>query len=330
MNWLFRFSAVAAITACSLFVEASATPRVSAQEAPPPGFPSREAVMEAIQSGKVKIIDPFIAVPDTIEVKKDVQYGTGGEKPLLLDLYRPKALDRTGPGLVFIHGGGWRGGKRSDYHYYGVKFAERGYVLATITYRLSGEAPFPAAVQDAKCAVRWMRANAKRLGVDPNKIAVVGGSAGGHLALLVGYTADVAELEGEGGHAEVSSRVQAVVDLYGPADLTTPIAGASQLVKEFLGGQEIDDAQENYQLASPIHHVSKDDPPTLVFHGTIDQVVSVKQSDALVDKLRECGVPHRYDRLEGWPHAMDIAKDVNLRCQAQMLEFFDEHLRTTK
>lgn len=330
MKRLFRIWPLAVLAACILFVETSVALKFNTPEAPPPGFSSRGAVLEAIKSGKVKVINPFIAVPDTIEVKKDVPYGKGGEKTLQLDLYRPKSLDQTVPGLVFIHGGGWSGGKRSDYHYYGVKFAERQYVVATITYRLSGEAPFPAAVQDAKCAVRWMRANANRLGVDPNKIAVVGGSAGGHLALMVGYTADRAELEGNGGHPDVSSRVQAVVDLYGPADLTTPIAGASRLVKVFLGGQEIDDAVENYRLASPIHQVTKDDPPTLVLHGTIDQVVSVKQSDRLVEKLTECGVPHRYDRLEGWPHAMDIAEDVNLRCQAQMLDFFDEYLRTVK
>jgi dipeptidyl aminopeptidase/acylaminoacyl peptidase len=125
----------------------------------------------------------------------------------------------------------------------------------------------------------------------------------------------------------VSSQVQAVVDLYGPADLTTPFAVAHDQVKKFMGGREIDEALEDYRMASPIQHVSRDDPPTLVLHGTIDQIVSVKQSDALVEKLKQCGVPHRYGRIEGWPHAMDVAKDVNDWCQSQMVHFFDEYLQ---
>jgi len=303
---------------------------LAAETAPPAGFATRTAVLEAIRSGKLKLINRLIPVPDTIEVKKGVQYGTGGDTALRLDLYRPKSLDKPVPGLVFIHGGAWSGGKRSDYRYYGIKFAERGYVVATITYRLAHEAPFPAAVQDAKCAVRWMRANARELGVDPRKIAVVGGSAGGHLALMVGYSADVAPLEGKGGHEGVSSRVQAVVDLYGPADLTKPSTKTSQIVKRFLGGKDFDEAPEVYRLASPIHHVTDDDPPTLILHGTIDQVVSIAQSDALAEKLKETGLSYRYDRLEGWPHAMDMAETVNRRCQSLMVEFFDKYLPFSK
>ena len=124
------------------------------------------------------------------------------------------------PAVLFLHGGAWKGGYRQIYHYYCTKFAEHGFVAATASYRFTGEAPFPAAVEDVKCAVRWLRANAEKRGIDPNKIGVAGGSAGGHLAMMIGYSSDVPELEGKGGHAETSSRVQAVVDLYGPTDLT--------------------------------------------------------------------------------------------------------------
>lgn len=324
-----QFAALGVTVIAAIVLAVPAT-TLGGKAAPPPGYPSRDAVLQAIRVGELKLINPLIPVPETIQVEKDVQYGTGGDRALKLDLYQPRSLDRPVPGLVFIHGGAWSGGKRSDYRYYGIKFAERGYVFATITYRLSNEAPFPAAVEDAKCAVRWMRANAERLKVDPEKIAVVGGSAGGHLALMVGYTSDIASLEGTGGHPDVSSRVQAVVDLYGPTDLTLPAVRTSGAVKRFLGGKDWGQAPETYRLASPIMHVTKDDPPTLILHGTIDQVVTVSQSDALAEKLKKTGVSYHFDRLEGWPHAMDMAEDANRYCRTEILAFLDKYLPLPK
>src|SRR3954469_23609321 len=190
----------------------------------PPGFASENDVKAAFISGKLKAIDLTIDMPATVTVQRDIEYGKGGETPLKLDLYSPKGHSKPVPAVIFIHGGAWKGGYRQMYHYYCVKFAEHGFVAATISYRLTGEAPFPAAVEDTKCAVRWIRANAEKLGVDPNKIGVAGGSAGGHLAMMIGYSSDVPQLDGKGGHANVSSRVQAVVDLYGPTDLTDEAA----------------------------------------------------------------------------------------------------------
>jgi acetyl esterase/lipase len=294
---------------------------------PAPGFATREAVMAAISSGKVKPINPLIMASDDIEITRNIEYGKGGKVPLFLDLYRSKKNDQPVPGVIFIHGGAWAKGSKEVYHYYCVKYAERGYAVATIKYRLSDVAPFPAAVQDAKCAVRWMRANAGRYKIDPDHIAVAGGSAGGHLAMMVGYTSDVAELEGDGGHAGVSSRVQAVVNLYGPTDLTTDFARQAGSVKKFLGGQSYEQAPKQYALASPITHLTKDDPPTLILHGTIDQIVPISQADLLEKKLEELQVPYVYDRLKGWPHTMDAAEPVNLRCRWFMDAFFEEHLR---
>ena len=327
MNQLVRFVAIGltALVSNELFVARNAVAEVPLA---PPGYATEQEVREAFLSGKLKPIDMTIAVPDTVSVEKGIEYGKGGDVALKLDLYSPKDKDpeKLVPGLVFIHGGAWRGGSREMYHYYCVRFAEHGYVAATISYRLAGVAPFPAAVEDSKCAVRWLRANAEKYGVDPNRIGVAGGSAGGHLTMMVGYAPDTPELEGSGGNADASSRVQAIVNIYGPTDLTTQFARTKSVVMDFLGGKTYDEAPALYRLASPITHVTKDDPPTLILHGSIDDTVPIDQAELLVDKLKETNLKFYYDRLEGWPHAMDIEAGVNRHCLAKMLEFFDQHL----
>ncbi|HNS21692.1 MAG TPA: alpha/beta hydrolase [Sedimentisphaerales bacterium] len=307
-----------------VFVLASAW----AAEAPPipPGYENELAVMTAIAMRQIKLIDAKdIVVPAGVEERLGVEYGQGGSHPLLLDLYVPTGRTKAGPAILFIHGGAWKSGKRADMKYYCAKFAERGYVTATVTYRLLQEAPFPAAVQDVKCAVRWLRANAAAYRVDPNRIAVSGNSAGGHLAMMIGYSDDPS-LEGDGGHPGVSSRVLAVVDFYGPTDLTTDYARNHKLITDFLGGKTFEEAPEVFQLASPLSHLTKDDPPTLIFQGTIDSLVPVAQADALADKLKELGIDYIYERYEGWPHAMDLAEAVNRRCVYQMEQFFRKHV----
>jgi acetyl esterase/lipase len=293
----------------------------------PPGFASQDEAMKAVLANRVKVFLPQapIALPEGVVETKDVEYGKVGDRKLLLDLYMPAKLDKPAPGLIFIHGGGWKGGNRSDYKYYTVRYAKRGYVCATISYRFSQEAPFPAAVQDAKCAVRWMRANAAKYHVDPDRIAVLGGSAGGYLAMMVGYTSDVPELEGDGGYPEVSNKVRAVVNLYGPCDLDCPQARNVDVVRSFIG-KPYDEARELYEKASPVRYVTRDDPPTLILHGTVDATVSIEQSDRLAAKLKEVGVPCQYEKFEGWPHTMDVAIDVNLRCQWFMNRFFRQYL----
>lgn len=312
----------------ALFSSAFFVARSAVAELPPapPGYASEEEIRSAFLAGKLKPIDITIAVPETVIVEKGIEYGKGGDVALKLDLYSPKNREKALPGVIFIHGGAWRGGSREMYHYYCTKFAEHGYVAATISYRLSGVAKFPAAVEDAKCAVRWLRANAEKYGVDPDRIGVAGGSAGGHLSMMVGYAPDMPDLEGKGGNADTSSRVQAVVNLYGPTDLTTDFARTKGVVIDFLDGKTFDDAPELYRLASPITHVTEDDPPTLILHGSIDATVPIDQAVLLVDKLKETGVTFNYDRLEGWPHAMDIEENVNRYCLAKMLQFFGEHL----
>jgi acetyl esterase/lipase len=318
---MFRTSSVVACWLVLLVVAALA-------EVPPApaGYKTEEEVRSAFLLGKLTPVDVTIAVPDTVVVEKDVEYGKGGDVSLKLDLYAPKERAKPLPAVVFIHGGAWRSGSRQMYHYYCVRFAEHGYVAATISYRLYRVAPFPAAVEDAKCAVRWMRANAAKLGIDPDRIGVAGGSAGGHLSMMVAYAPDTPELEGAGGHGDESSRVQAVVNIYGPTDLTTEFARGNRAVSDFLGGKSYDDAPETYRLASPITHVTKDDPPTLILHGSIDSTVPIEQAELLVERLKQTGLEYDYDRVEGWPHAMDVEANVNRHCLAKMFEFFNKHL----
>ena len=298
---------------------------------PPKGYPTVNALYLSYALGWIDILDPAgdIPVPTGVIEKKDVEYGRVGERKLVLDLYTPKDLDKPVPGLIFIHGGGWTKGDKADYKYYTVRFAERGYVVATMGYRFVQEAAFPGCVEDTKCAVRWMRANADELHVDPERIAVIGGSAGAYLAMMAGYSATEPRLEGQGGHAGVSSAVAAVVDLYGPTDLTAPEARDHPTVTSFLK-QSYEANPDLYELASPLHHVDAKDPPTLIFQGTLDDLVPVAQSDKLAALLEAVGVPCWYDRLDGFPHTMDVARPVNERVQRLMTAFFDQFLSEKK
>ena len=323
------------VLSCATFVFGNVSgPLASKLTGTPPAIPvggkSADEIKAKIKSGDIKRISRIPKLSEKVEAQLDVEYGKGGAKPLLLDLYKPKHVPKPTPGLLFVHGGSWSGGNRKVYGYYCQHFADEGYVAATIEYRLSGEAPFPAAIQDVKCAIRWMRANAAKLGVDPNKIALVGGSAGGHLVLLAAYAnTDDAELEGTGGNAGVSSRVQAVVDLYGPVQLSA--AARRGAVFKFMGGKTTAEARELYAKASPFNHLTKGRlPTTLILHGTVDELVPISQSDMLAAKLEEFGVPFLYDRQEGWHHGMDAVEVVNARCVWFMDQFLSQVLPVPK
>lgn len=297
-------------------------------ESPPeaPGYASEALIMAAIATGKIKTIQAPKEMPPGVQLVKDVEFGKVGDRALKLDLYTPVKLKKPVPGLIFIHGGAWKGGNKDMYRPYAARYAQRGYVVASISYRLSGEAPFPAAVEDAKCAVRWMRANANAYKIDPNHICVLGGSAGGHLAMMVGYSAEQKELEGSGGWPDVSSKVQAVVNIYGPCDLTVPGIRDADSVRQFLGEKKYDEAPKLYKKASPLLQLTKDDPPTLILHGTLDSLVPISQSDELAEHLKQAGVTYTYDRLEGWPHVMDLAEVVFNRCVFFIDKFLAENM----
>ena len=281
----------------------------------------------ALMMGTVEKIDTKkeFPIPEGVVKKADIEYGRVGDRALLLDLYSPAKLEKPAPGLIFIHGGGWKSGDKGDYSCYTTRFAKKGYVAASIGYRFVQEAPFPACIEDVKCAVRWMHENAAQLNIDPDKIAVIGGSAGGHLALIAGYTANTPELEGTGGHAGVSSAVAAVVDLYGPTDFTLPDIRVNPTVTNAMK-KSYEEAPDLYRLTSPITHVSSDTPPTLIFQGTLDSIVPVSQSDLLAQKLKYVNLPYWYACLDGYPHTMDILVPVNEYCEKVMTLFFEKYL----
>ncbi len=324
MNTRLRWiSFVCGLTVGSVFVGAE----TKSQNAPtpPPGYKTRLEILAAFGNGKLEIVERDVPLPDGVVLEKDIEYGNAGGHSLQLDLYRPAKITKPVPALLFIHGGAWKSGKRQDYHFYTAAYAKKGYVVATASYRLVGQAPFPAAVQDCKCAVRWLRANATKYNIDPAQIAVIGGSAGGHLSMMLGYSDDPG-LEGDSGNKGVSSRVSAVVNIYGVYDMTTQIAKDSDSVSNFLQGKSIDEAPELYRQSSPRFHLDKTDPPTLILHGTIDELVPIGQADALAAHLKRLKIPHAYGRLDGWPHTMDLAKPVNDYCQAMMDRFFAKHI----
>lgn len=291
---------------------------------PPHGYMNETFLKVAYAIGLLDLIDTDPDVPGSIGMYKNITYKTLDSLQLQLDIYKRKGLGRNAPVLVFIHGGAWVKGKRQDYLPYLIDFAEKGYITVTVSYRLSSVSPFPAAVEDVKCAIRWIRNHARKYGMDPARIGVVGGSAGGHLAMMLGYTDD--DQFTQECPDSVSSRVNAIVDFYGPVDLTTPYATSTKSVIQFLG-----DTYENnpglYIEASPKSYISSDDPPTLIFQGTIDSLVPYSQSDSLAIWLSQAGVAHQYHKLKGWPHTMDLAKKVNEYCQYYMDRFFEKYLR---
>lgn len=234
--------------------------------------------------------------PPNVEVIRDVVYGTGGGRDLRLHIARPRERPvEPMPTVVFIHGGGWRNGRPDPARNFPL--AARGYFTVAVEYRLSGEATFPAQIEDCKAAIRWLRANAATYNLDPDRIGVWGSSAGGHLAALLGTSIGVAEFEGQGGNPEQSSAVQCVVDLFGPADLTrigdapssirhtAPTSPESQLI----GGPLLDNL-DKARAASPVTYIDGTEPPFLIFHGEQDMVVPFNQSEILHDALKQAGV----------------------------------------
>ena len=289
----------------------------------PRGFRSEAIMKLSYALGFLDLIETEPEVPESIEVFNDIVYKEVDSTSLKLDIYKSKNSGKAAPVLIFIHGGSWKKGKRSDYLPYLLDYAKKGYVTVTVSYRLSGVAHFPAAVEDVQCAVGWIRAHAESYSIDPGRIALIGGSAGGHLAMMVAY-ADKYDF-GEGCSDKTGDKVQAVVNIYGPTDLSTEYARNRDECLQFLGKSFHEDPTL-YRAASPRTYISPDDPPTLIFHGTIDALVPVSQSDSLHKWLDQAGVPNNYHKLKGWPHTMDLSRKVNEYCQFYMDSFFEQYL----
>ncbi len=257
---------------------------------------------------------------------QDIVFGKGGDQDMQLDLARP-AGEGPFPGVVCVHGGGWRGGKRQDLTKLIDLLAERGFVAATVSYRLSPTHQFPAQIEDCKAAVRFLRANAAQYSLKSDRIGAVGFSAGGHLVSLMGTADFDAKLEGQGGHPEQSSRVQAVVNFFGPTDMTTRTwdkKAEDYFLVPFLGGT-FEDKKDAYVKSSPIHYVTKDDPPFLFFHGDKDELVKIEHSHKLSKKLQETGVHAKLVTMEGAAHGWSGEKMT--QTLDQTIEFFKEKLK---
>lgn len=292
--------------------------------APPSGYMNETFLKIAYGLGILDLIDTEPEVPDDILEIKNIEYKYVDSTSLQFDVYKLKELSTPAPTIIFIHGGAWRTGKRSDYLPYIIDYAKKGYVCATVSYRLVKQAVYPAAVQDVVCAIKYIQSNAEEYGFDADRIALLGGSAGGHLVMMAGYGGHV-RLFNEDCADSSDVRVKAVIDIYGPVDLTTPYAISTYQVKDFLNST-YDFDPDLFVHASPRTYISSDDPPTLIFQGTIDSLVPVSQSDSLDSWLEQAGVPHEYHRLKGWPHTMDLAVEVNEYCQFYIDRFLEEYL----
>lgn len=278
---------------CALVAVCLAAPTDSARPARPKGVPP----------------------PKAVRVERDLQYVEGNNPAQTLDLYLPEAPgDKPLPVIVWIHGGAWAHG--SNRAVTGLDMVPEGYALASVEYRFVGEALFPAQIQDCQAAIRWLRAHSGTYHLDPEHIGAWGGSAGGHLAALLGTAGGKNAFPLVGENKEESDRVQAVCDWYGPADLNL------QYWPGLFG--KAAKTQANCDYASPVHYVSKDTPPFLIMHGTLDHVVGIKQSEVLVEALQKAGVDVTFQKMYGSQHGVGIGYGT---VRGMIKSFFDKHLK---
>ena len=261
-----------------------------------------------------------------IATAQDVVYTKVGDRELKLDVAWPAEGDGPFPGVIVIHGGAWRAGDKKDMRELLAESARRGYVAISPQYRFCPSETFPAQVHDVKAAVRWLRSHAKDYKLDPGHIGATGFSAGGHLSLMLGVTGPDDKLEGDVAADAPSSRVQAVVNYFGPTEL-----GAADfpdvtkpLLRDFVGGPPSEKA-EVIRLASPITYVTRDDPPMLTFQGTKDPLVPHTQATKLADAMTSAGVPGRVDLLVGAGHGW--GGDELKHTIDETFAFFDQYLK---
>ena len=236
-----------------------------------------------------------------VKIEENVVIGKGGDRDLMVDIIKPGNVSGPVPGILFLPGGGWRTADRTPLkERYGIGLANHGYVFVAGEYRVMDDAPWPAQIQDVKASIRWMRANATNLGIDPSLIVVAGKSAGGHLALLAAGTQDVKEFEGYGGNPNVSSQVAAVV---GVSPVSTVVDRAKDPGFEPMFGKDPSDAL--ITAASPVSYAGANYPPALFLHGTSDDRVDHSTTMVMYQKLENAGVPVDLHLFAGQDHFFD-------------------------
>jgi acetyl esterase/lipase len=265
-----------------------------------------------------------------ISVIHDIPYAEIPGLTLYLDLYKPTAGGRL-PMVVYIHGGSWLSGTRKKCP---VWLISKGYAVASIEYRLSSQAVFPAQIFDCKGAVRWLRAHAAEYGYDASRMAVMGASAGGHLAVLLGTSGGEEKLEGDvGGNLDQSSRVQAIVDFFGPTDFILRSTGQPDKTENPDGnvyrllGHAVRADEERAKLASGAWHVTADAPPLIIVHGTQDDKVLLNQSQRLCEAYQEFGLENSLHLVEGAGHGGSAYEAPAI--QELVTDFLEVHLKST-
>jgi acetyl esterase/lipase len=271
-----------------------------------------------------------------VRVMKDVSY-LGEDRTEKMDIYLPDSKTGMPTGAVLlIHGGGWSGGDKADKRGISIStdLSGQGYAVFAINYLLMSKAPtpsetrgvFPQNVYDCKSGLRFIRANAKKFNIDPNRIAVMGESAGGHLVLLLGATTKNAELNKGGLYVHESDAVNAVVDMYGIYDLETSTTGG---VHAFTKGADEAASAANLKMASPSTYMDKSMPPTLILHGTADTTVPIAQSEELEKKLKELGVPYEFVKVPQGHHSFDLhPQQMDLR--PAVFDFLKKYIGSPK
>lgn len=269
-------------------------------------------------------------VTASLEAHPGLVYARYGQREMQLDLWKPQTASLPLPAILCIHGGGWYKGERSSMANLAQALAAKGFVAATISYRLSGEAKFPAAIQDCKAAVRFLRANAAQFGIDAKAIGVTGLSAGGHLAALLTTSGGVKDLEGDGGHADQISTVQAGIAMGAQSDLESARIGElsgkpdDPFYRTFLGDSQAK-VPQTYALASPRHHLDKTDPPLLFMTGELDDA-STHADDARAD-LAKLTIPTGLEIIPQAPHAFLGQQKAFDVCVNACVAFFAKHLK---
>ena len=270
-------------------------------------------------------LDPALAT-----VTREITYCKVGGTALRMDAYLPaKQTARPSPALIYIHGGAWIAGDKDEVHIEAdlPELLTRGYAIFSINYRLAPFNRFPNQIEDCKCAVRSLRANAARYNIEAAQIGVWGSSAGAHLAALLGTTNGVSAFEGYGGYPEASSAVQAVATYFGPSDLTTSDWGFF----DKLGFLVVFGTSKNWKKASPINYVTKEDAPFLIVAGDRDDKVDVRQSQWFYARLQATGVPSELLIVKNSDHEFapkgGPLNPTRAEVSKRLADFFDKNLR---
>jgi len=271
-------------------------------------------------------------LPDGVTCQEDIVYARYGERELHLDLFSPRGKgNELSPAVILIHGGGWRSGYRQMEWPMAQHLAAHGYVTATVEYRLSGEALYPAGIYDLKAAIRWMRANASKFFINADKIAVYGCSAGGELAAFLGTTGDMKKFEGDLGYPEYSSSVQAVVDVDGIVDFTNPAESAKDddPKKPSAGkswfGASFKEQPEIWKEASPINYVDKSTSPILFVNSSLERYHAGR--DEMIAHLNKLGLYSEVHTIPDSPHPFWLFHPWFQPTLEHILKFLNKRLK---